>query len=153
MICFNNFTLYTISFLIAVIISLVVIFYNREVETCKKELIVRKQPRNEIPIEIKPQEVYPERKYTGPLQAPSSASNIGYVFSSSVVYPLYLYRIDKNYYYYVIDSSRNNVKIPIENPKKLELYDGDPVSIPELGGTFTIKMYEYSGNIYNPFAF
>ncbi len=152
MICFNNFTLYTISFLVIVIVSLIVFFYDREVETCKKELL-KKPIRNEIPIEIKPQEVYPERKYTGPLQSPSSASNIGYVFSSSVVYPLYLYRIDKNYYYYVIDSSRNNVKIPIENPKKLELYDGDTVAIPELGGTFTIKMYEYSGNIYNPFAF
>lgn len=152
MICFNNFTLYTISFLVAVIVGLVVFFYDREIETCRQELI-KKKPRNEIPIEIKPQEVYPERKYTGPLKPPASASNIGYIFSSSTVYPLYLYRIDRNYYYYVIDSSRNNVKIPIENPKKMELYDGDTVSIPELGGAFTIKMYEYSGNIYNPFAF
>ncbi len=152
MICFNNFTLYTISALVITIISLVVVFSNRELDACKREL-VKKQPRNEIPIEIKSQEVYPERKYIGPIQVPASASNIGYIFSSSLVFPLYLYRIDRNYYYYVIDSSRNNVKIPIENPKKIELYDGDSVTIPELGGTFTIKMYEYSGNIYNPLSF
>lgn len=148
MICFNNFTLYTISLLITIIIVLVVFFSNREIDICNKKLI-----RNEIPIEIKPREVYPQRKYTGPMETPSSASNIGYIYNSSMVFPLYLYRIDKNYYYYVIDSSRNNVKIPIENPKKLELYDGDSVVIPELGGTFSIKMYDYSGNIYNPFAF
>ena len=152
MICFNNFTLYTVSFLVLSLIAVILLFSTRELETCKRELY-KKQYRNEIPIEIKPQEVYPERKYKGPVNVGQSASNIGYIFSSSLVFPLYVYRLDRNFYYYVIDSSRNNVKIPINNPKKLELYDGDTVSVPELGGTFTIKMYEYSGNIYNPFAF
>lgn len=149
MICFNNFTLYIITSLLVIIISLIVMLYNREIYTCKQELI-KKQSRNEIPIEIKPQEIYPERKYTGPMQMSSSASNIGYVYNSSHVFPLYMYKIGRNYYYYVIDSSRNNVKIPIENSKNIELYDEDSIIIPELGGTFTIKMYEYSGNIYNP---
>lgn len=104
---------------------------------------------NTLPVEIvKPPSVFPERAYRGPFQTSLNGSKIGYVFNSSHVYPLYLTRIDKRYYYYIIDSSRNNVEIPITRNLYQELYNEDIVQIPELGGNLTVKLYEYQGNIY-----
>jgi hypothetical protein len=131
------------------IIGLILFFTNKEVESCK--LYLKSQ---QIPIEIKQTTKslsFPERNYTPRMPRTGSSDNIGYIYNQSDIYPLYLYRVDRNYYYHVIDKSRNNVKIPIENNKNQEFYEGDVINIPELNGEYTIKLYDYSGNIYNPY--
>jgi hypothetical protein len=98
-------------------------------------------------------EYYPDRRYTGSDDYQMSSNSVGYIYNGSNRFPLYMNRSDRNYYYHIIDDSRNNIRIPLNNPKNEELYDNSTIEIPELGGTFTIKLYEYSGNRYNPFNY
>lgn len=98
-------------------------------------------------------EYYPDRRYIGRDDYQMSSNSVGYIYNSSKRYPLYMNRSGRNYYYHIIDDSRNNIRIPLNNPKNEELYDNSTIEIPELGGTFTIKLYEYSGNRYNPYIY
>jgi hypothetical protein len=81
---------------------------------------------------------------------------IGFLTSSTSAerYPLfgrtkYPRRSDK-WEYYTIDEGRNRIKIVIKTKGDNELYDGDSLTVPELGGDFTVKLYEYSNVRYNP---
>lgn len=79
---------------------------------------------------------------------------IGYLSGASGQYPVYgRYRYpgktDK-LEYYAIDDSRNRIKIPFKTTNYNELYDGDSVSVPEVGGTFIFKKYEDEGLRYDP---
>lgn len=52
--------------------------------------------------------------------------------------------------YYTIDNERGRIKIPFKIKQDNELYDGDPIVIPELDGEFTFKKYKDEGSRYNP---
>lgn len=136
MICFNSYT-----FTVLTILIVGFLYFSSRKETTHV-LYQTKEPKD----------TFPERVYN--IQYSDNATNIGYIYNNvnSTVYPLYLQRIDRNYYYYIIDSSRNNVKIPIDNNnKKQELYEGDSVTLPELFGEYKVKLYDYSYR-YNPFV-
>jgi len=52
--------------------------------------------------------------------------------------------------YYTIDDSRNRIKINFKTKNDNELYSGDPVVIPELGGNLIFNKYEDQDNRYDP---
>lgn len=52
--------------------------------------------------------------------------------------------------YFTNDGSRNKIKINVPTKNYEELYDGDSVSISELGGNFIFKKYEQEKIIYDP---
>lgn len=156
MICFDTYIIYTVSILVTAVIALILYFSNRELDTYKTQLQMKKEDR--LPIEITTTipssgTLYPDRDYIGKIPKSEASSNIGYLFDQTQIYPLFLYRIDRKYYYHTIDKSRNNVKIPIENGNNnKEIYEGDVINVEELGGPFTVKLYDYSQNRYNPYT-
>lgn len=82
---------------------------------------------------------------------------IGFLFNTSQRFPLYgrpRYpgKTDK-YEYYLVDESRNKLKIPITTKNYNELYDGDSITIPELEMTLTVKLYEFEKLRYDPRLF
>lgn len=60
------------------------------------------------------------------------------------------YRGNDKMEYYTINDSRNKVKIIIKTKNYNELYDGDHVNIPELGGDLIFTKYEIENTKYNP---
>ena len=103
--------------------------------------------------------ISPERMYPGGrLNTPrvNSFQMIGYVYqeSGNERYPLFgRYKFpgktDK-WEYYVIDETRNRLKIPFKSINDNELYDGDTISIPSVGSGYKVKMYEYDNFRYDP---
>lgn len=92
---------------------------------------------------------FPSRDF---IQQEHAATNIGYVFNGMIRFPLFEQRENREYYYYVLDDSRNGVKIQIETKNKRDqLYDSDIITIPELGGDLTVKLYDVSRLQYNNF--
>lgn len=99
----------------------------------------------------------PERSY--PLGRFNQSSNdeyqqIGFIFNNTERYPLYgrpKYpgRTDK-YEYYIIDETRNRLKLPYRSKNDNELYDGDTIHVDVLQNDFTIKIYDYDQFRYNP---
>jgi hypothetical protein len=59
------------------------------------------------------------------------------------------------YEYYGItnDSSTLNYKIPISTKNEQELYDGDIINIPQLGGNFNVNIHPDQTFRYNPLLF
>ena len=51
--------------------------------------------------------------------------------------------------YYTINEGRNKIKIPFSTKNFDELYTGDSVTVPELGGNFVFNKYENENNRYN----
>lgn len=96
----------------------------------------------------------PERRYVSPNQPSSSYTVLGYVYKDTERYPLYgRYkfpgRSDK-FEYYIIDETRNRLKIPFKTSNDNELYDGDSIDIPTLDTGYSAKIYDYSDFRYNP---
>lgn len=82
---------------------------------------------------------------------------IGIVYNDAERYPLfarpkYPGKTDK-YEYYLIDESRNRLKIPFRSKNDNELFDGDTIFIDILKDSFTIKIYDYDNVRYNPDIF
>lgn len=80
---------------------------------------------------------------------------LGYISGPSGQFPVMGRYRDSNrsdrFQYYSLDNSRNRMKIPFKTKNDNELYDGDSVSIPELGEDFVFKKYEDTdGNRYSP---
>lgn len=145
--------------------------YNTKLseQKCKNDL----SQSREIQIQSQPQQVQtaqsrllnkiynplvsPERIYPGGRLGTSSYDNyqmMGFVFQGDQRYPLYgRYKYpgktDK-YEYYLIDETRNRLKIPFKSPNYNELFDGDNINVPELGGGFEVKLYEYENFRYDP---
>lgn len=72
--------------------------------------------------------------------------------------PLYgreVYQGSDNWEYYVQDGSRNQIKIPIETPKKNnnELYDDDTLQINSLEGDYTVSLYPRETLRYIPYVY
>lgn len=79
---------------------------------------------------------------------------IGFIYNSDNRYPLYGQRYpgkrDK-WEYYVVDESRNKLRIKVKSVGDNELYTGDTLSVPILSSTpFAIELYEYDNFKYNP---
>lgn len=98
-------------------------------------------------------EILPERKYIGSNTYSISSQQVGYIYNNTNRFPLYENRQDNNYYYHIKDDSRNNVRIVVETSRNQQIYDNETITVPELGGDYTVKLYEYSENKYNPNIF
>lgn len=104
--------------------------------------------------------VSPNRYYPGGrLNEPSVLTyddyqQIGFIFKDNERYPLfgrhkYQGRTDR-WEYYIIDETRNRLKIPFQSRNDEELYNNDTVSINGLGNDFNIQIYDYETFRYNP---
>lgn len=99
--------------------------------------------------------VSPERVYQNPLtQQLQNYQMIGYLYKDSERLPLfgrYKYpgRTEK-WEYYIMDETRNHLKIPFKTVNDNEISDGDVLNIPTLGSGYTAKIYEYETLRYNP---
>lgn len=99
----------------------------------------------------------PERRYEGISGRNTHGYQmIGYIYRTEGDdrYPLfgkYKYpgRTEK-WEYYVMDESRNKLKIPFKSVNDNEISEGDTVNVPSLGNGFTAKIYEYEQLRYNP---
>lgn len=128
---------------------------------CKHKIQdLKSTPREPIKIEdpvrfIKeePLEKMPERRYIGPHDYSTTSQQVGYIHNDGQRFPLYENRRGRNYYYHSKDGSRNGIRVVIDDNRTEPLNDGETISVPELGGEHTVKMYEYSGNQYNPYVF
>ena len=104
------------------------------------------------------EKVYNPLSGTSPMNPQGSFSNprgydgfkkfqqLGYISGPNGRYPImgrykFSGKTDK-FEYYSIDNERGRIKIPFKNKNDNELYDGDSIQIPELGGEFTFKKYE-----------
>jgi hypothetical protein len=99
----------------------------------------------------------PERSYpSGRLNTPGTSDfqQIGIVYNNTERLPLfgrpkYPGRTEK-YEYYIIDETRNRLKIPFKSKNDNELYDGDTIRVDVLNNDYTVKIYEYDQFRYNP---
>ena len=96
-------------------------------------------------------EKYPERQYIGQYDYSLSSRPVGYIYDSKDRFPLFENRLGRNFYYHTLDDSRNGIRIVLSVPKNEMLYDGEIINSQELGGDYVVKMYDNSGNLYNPF--
>lgn len=99
----------------------------------------------------------PERSYpSGRLNTPGTSDyqQIGIVYNNNERLPLfgrpkYPGRSEK-YEYYVIDETRNRLKIPFKSKNDNELYDGDTIHLDILNNDYNVKIYEYDQFRYDP---
>jgi uncharacterized protein (UPF0333 family) len=95
------------------------------------------------------------RLYTSPNEPGSDLNyrQLGFLYDSTYRYPLfgrYLYsgRTDL-WEYYIVDDSRNRIKISFKSPNNKEIFDGDVVNVPTIG-SLTASIYEIEQTKYNP---
>ena len=104
--------------------------------------------------------VAPERSYPGGrlgLHSPNQYNDyqqIGFVYNNQERYPLYSRpkyprKLDK-FEYYIIDETRNHLKIPYKSKGDNEIFDGEQIFVDVLNNTFTVKIYDYDNIRYNP---
>lgn len=84
----------------------------------------------------------------------TSYQQLGYIYKDNERYPLYGVpkypgRSDK-WEYYVIDETRNRLKIPFRSTNDNELTDYDTLDIISLGSGYSVKIYDYQEFKYNP---
>lgn len=98
----------------------------------------------------------PFRDYINPkVEMTNEYFQIGFIYNSNERYPLYgrhLYpgRSDR-WEYYIIDESRNKLRIPFQTRNNIELYSGDEIQIKQLNNIlFTVEIYDYDKPKYNP---
>ena len=61
---------------------------------------------------------------------------------------------DKYEYYVTVVNGHDMIKIPVKTKRKYaELYDDDEITIPELDGTYKVKLYDYDAPKYYPDLF
>jgi hypothetical protein len=105
----------------------------------------------------------PEIEYHGgsfstpPFDAYQNYQKLGFISNATGQFPIYgrqkyQGRSDRMEYF-TINEGRNSVKIPIKTTNYTELYDKDPINIPELGGDSVFTKYENEGMRYNPNIF
>lgn len=129
-------------------------------QRCKTELIrARSELGSQPSVNSLVQKIYnplvpPERRYEGGNVRVSGYQMIGYIYNGNDRYPLFgKYKFPgrtEKWEYYIIDETRNKLKIPFKSVNDNEITDGDTVNIPTLGDGFTAKIYEYEQFRYNP---
>lgn len=97
----------------------------------------------------------PERTYISPkaFSTPIEYQNIGFVHGNGGRFPLFgRYRepgrSDK-WEYFIVDESRNKLRIPFKTKNWSELYDGDTIMVPTIG-EMKVSLYDYGEFRYNP---
>jgi hypothetical protein len=94
----------------------------------------------------------PGRNYN----AESEYQQIGIIYNDTSRFPLYgrrkyANRSDK-WEYYLVDESRNRLKIQYKSQNDNELYNNDTINVPVLSNAqLTVQLYEYDTYKYNPF--
>lgn len=104
---------------------------------------------------VAPERIYPGGRFNTPKY--SNYQIIGFIYKDEERYPLYgrpkyAGKTDK-YEYYIIDESRNRLKIPFKSKNDNELYSGDIINIPGIGSGFNVNIYEYDNFRYDPTIF
>lgn len=98
----------------------------------------------------------PERIYPGgrlyDMRKDVDFQQVGIIYNNTTRLPLfgrpkYIGKSDK-WEYYIIDESRNRLKIPYKSKNDNEIFDGDNINI--FDETFTVKLYEYDQFRYDP---
>ena len=125
----------------------------RETQSQITPIVQTRQSLNRIynPL-VPPERTYPSGKFNQP--ANNDYQQMGFIFNNNDRYPLYgrpKYpgRTEK-YEYYIIDETRNRLKIPYKSRNDNELYDGDSIRVDILNGDFTVKIYDFDNFRYNP---
>jgi hypothetical protein len=126
-----------------------------DLANAKKALLntdVRKKVRSTFydPL-TSPERLYPGGRLNG-IPAYDDYQLVGFLYDNQDRYPLfgrpkYPGRSDK-YEYYLIDESRNKLKIPFKTKNDNEIFDGDTTQIDILGKTLSAKIYEYDSPRY-----
>lgn len=154
-VCFNTNILLFV-FLIVFITVFTFIFYviykfqnNNANNNLSHQTISPKSAQVSVKLQPNP-EYYPEKTYIGERDYNMSSQQVGLVFNDNKTFPIFMNRSGRDFYYHVIDDTRNNIRIPLLNNKKTELYDKDSIVIPELNFTGTVKLYENSSSFYTP---
>ena len=103
-----------------------------------------------------PSPLYPGGSFsTPPFDGYRQFQQLGYLTGPNGQFPVmgrykYSGKTDK-YEYQCLNEGRNRVKIQFKNKNDNELYDGDHIDIPELGGDLIFKKYEDTdSNRYDP---
>jgi hypothetical protein len=156
---FQGFTLLMISLIVIYLFH----YYN------KSSKVIIKQVRFSEPIEtpmqidrdrIEDKLVAPERRVDPRLNIRTrgvlpSYQKVGILFKDGVEsLPLFgrpTYYGSDEYDYYVVDSSRNFNKIPLDDIKR-EIMDGDMVNVPVYNQDYKAMIYEPEEIRYNPYA-
>lgn len=104
---------------------------------------------------VSPERIYPSGRLN--MDSYSNYQLIGFIYDTDERYPLYgrpKYpgKTDK-YEYYIIDESRNKLKIPFKSKNDNELNSGDVIDISGVGTGFNVTIYEYDTLRYNPNIF
>lgn len=98
--------------------------------------------------------ITPDRVYPGGRNVVTSFQMVGYAYNdANERFPLfgrpkYANKTDK-WEYYLIDESRNKLKIVFKSKNDNELYDNDVIDIPTVGNGYNVKIYEYEELRYN----
>lgn len=116
---------------------------NIELEYCKSDLMKKSMKMDR---ENNIENNGPVRDYSGS----DDYQQIGFIYNNIGRFPLfgrrkYRGRSDK-WEYYLIDDSRNYLRIEVKSTNFNELYNGDTITVPQLGAdTFNIEIYDYNG--------
>lgn len=160
MICLNTTTILMVFFVTLAAISVAFYFFFKKsnaVNDIARNIRIKLDTAGSTPIRMikeQPDERFPDRQYIGQRDYSDISQGVGFVYNSQGErFPLYSQRLDNRYYYHVKDDSRNGIRIVVNTKQNQEIYDGETIPIPEMGGEFTAKIYDYSGNRYNPFAY
>ena len=132
---------------------------KKDLQTCETNLYDA-QSRQQTTQEVLLNRIYnpltgPVRTYAGGrlnAEGYTEYQQIGMLYKDNERYPLYSRpkypgRTTK-YEYYIIDETRNRLKIPFKSRNDDELYDGEEIFIDVLDDTFKIKIYEYDNMRY-----
>jgi hypothetical protein len=134
---------------------------NKLEDMCQDELMILKQQKNLLSLYNK-QSSYitsPNREYINPsnrqLYNAGLYQLVGFVYNNEARYPLYGRYKDPGrsdrWEYYVIDESRNKLKMPFRSRNDYELVDGEIINIEGLGDNLTVKIYEIEKYRYDPY--
>jgi hypothetical protein len=98
--------------------------------------------------------ISPSRSY---VSKNDSFQQLGFIFNDNERYPLYgrpkySGRSDR-YEYYIIDETRNRLKIPYKSKNDYELSDGDKIFVDILNNEYNVKIYDYDQFRYDPDVF
>jgi hypothetical protein len=128
--------------------------YNRDAQISDTEM--KNTLLNKIynPL-VPPERIYPGGRFNTP--GFTDYQLIGFIYNNTERYPLYgrpKYRgKSSKYEYYIIDETRNKLKIPFKSKNDEELFTGDKVNIQGIGSDFIVTIYEYDNLRYDPTIF
>ncbi len=129
--------------------------YNEIYNTIKNKLKDSVKIKSETVIQqphqrgVSNNDTYPEKVYHSPRYDQTGSDQVGFIYNGTDRFPLYQNIMGGRYYYHIIDESRNGIRITIDRPRKnIELDDGETVTVPELNGDYTARIYTTLGNRY-----